>query len=514
MPFLSGPHLIIFFCFLFVGEHKAIAQDEVIHGDLLLRGGIVIDGTGAPSYNADILVWNGRIAFIGDASTQNIDAAEVVGIPGLVICPGFIDIHTHGDPLEDPGFRNFIAQGVTSIALGMDGSSVSVDRMDTWIQKVDSLGPGVNILPFVGHGTIRYGSGADHETELSEATLSRMKELLDSGLKLGCWGLSMGLEYFPGKYAGEGELEHLARIVGRYDGVITSHIRNEDDDQVEKSLMEMLHLLNHCRVNISHLKVVYGKGRTRALEILGLFYDARKEADNLLTADLYPYTASYTGIGLLFPDWARNKKDYSRIREERGDELATYLRNRVNARNGPSSTLIGSGPYKGKTLEQVAGEYDLPFEIVIRDIIGPSGVSAAYFVMDEDLQQTLAGDHFVMFASDGSPTMHHPRGHGTAARIIESWVVQDSILTLEEAVRKMTSLPAQVLGLPNRGMLRQGSIADLVVFNPAQIRERATFENPHQLATGIHRVYIGGNQIFRDGDFFSRSGRVILKRPE
>ena len=256
--------------------------------------------------------------------------------------------------------------------------------------------------------------------------------------------------------------------------------------------------------------MVYGKGAERAEEILS-FMKRTGSYQNSVTADLYPYTASYTGIGILFPSWAKQPKRYAGIREGRGDELAEFLRNRVNLRNGPEATLFGSAPYKGKTLADVASEYGLPFEIVLRDIIGPYGASAAYFIMDEALQKRLVQDEQIMIGSDGSPTMYHPRGYGSFAKVIEEYAVQDSLMTLEEAIRKMTSLPAETIGLPDRGILTEGAKADILLFDPQKVRALASFDDPHQLASGFDLVIVNGKIAIDQSGTASRAGKLLLK---
>ena len=196
----------------------------------------------------------------------------------------------------------------------------------------------------------------------------------------------------------------------------------------------------------------YGKGSARAEEILAILYDARANGIEI-TADIYPYSASYTGIGIVFPVWAKTREQFDVAKVERREELAEYLRNRVNRRNGPEATLLGTDPYTGKTLADLAHEMELPFEDVLIDVIGPDGGSGAYFVMNDELQARLLADAFIGVCSDGSPTGFHPRGHGTFAKIIEDYVMRDDVLLLEEAIRKLTSFPAELLGIEDRGAL-------------------------------------------------------------
>ena len=485
-------------------------QKEEIKGDILIKGGLVYSGDNQLPEHADLIIHGDSIIWMGNGSSISAKVDTFIDATNMVVTAGFIDIHAHGNPLETPYFSNFLAMGVTSIALGMDGSSIPVSSLKKWISSVDSIRPGVNVLPFVGHGTLR-SNAAGNETQLDKSQLTRMGMELRGAFDQGVWGLSMGLEYLPGQYADSVELIHLAKIVGENNALITSHVRNEDDEAIEASLREMQTLQNFCNVNISHLKVVYGKGKDRADSILE-FFSANKNDQFQFTADLYPYTASYTGIGIVFPNWAKNPKSYEQVKARRGEELAAHLKRRVTLRNGPEATLFGSGPYKGRTLQSVAAEYQLPFEIVLRDIIGPYGASAAYFVMNDDLQKELFKNDLVVVASDGSPTMYHPRGHGTFSKVLQEYVVGELLVTLEKAINKMTGKPSQILGLEGRGTLKIGNKADILIFDPQAIRSNASFENPHELSTGIEIVIVNGRIAYITGEFKDRSGRVLLRK--
>lgn len=479
--------------------------------DIVILGGIVMNGKSPVSFRADVVVRGDSVVYIGPVDTARLEAKTIIHAEGKVITPGFIDTHAHGNPLETPDFQNFIAMGVTTITLGQDGSSPAYADISLWMDSVDQVRPSTNIILFAGHGTLRQLSGTDFSPSPTAEQTERMSNLLADAMKSGCWGISTGLEYTPGLYAGSEELETLARVAGKYDGMIMSHMRNEDDDQVENSIRELLQQGRHCRVHISHVKSVYGKGRKRANELIFLLDSARKAGIHI-TEDMYPYMASYTSIGIVFPDWARPPHDFAEVVTTRREELQTYLYNRVMKRNGPEATLLGTGPWKGKTLKEIATESGKAFTDVLIDDIGPGGASAAYFVMDTALQEQLMTDSLMMFCSDGSPTGHHPRGHGTFAKIIETYVVNQRLFRLEDIVRKMTWLPAQTLGLKDRGYLANGMKADILVFDPEKVRAKATYENPYQLAEGMDFVLVNG-KIARSGDEFSpeRNGKVLRK---
>ncbi|MDX1406010.1 MAG: amidohydrolase family protein [Woeseiaceae bacterium] len=485
---------------------------EYGHIDLLIENGEVLDGRGGEPFAADVVIVGERIAYVGETGFSAEDRAtriaRTIDAAGKVVSPGFIDLHAHGDPLETPDMENFLAMGVTTISLGQDGSSPDVAPLSDWLAEVASNGIGTNLAMFVGHGTLRNQAGIGLADVPEPEAMLAMLEALDNTLAY-TFGLSTGLEYNPGLNAGTEELKALARVVGNNDRMIMSHMRNEDDDQLDASIAELLEQGEFARVHISHLKSVYGKGAARAEEILGVLAAARDSGIEI-TADIYPYSASYTGIDILFPVWAKTMEQFERARSERRDELAEYLRNRVERRNGPEATLLGTDPYTGKTLAELAHDMELPFEDVLIDVIGPDGASGAYFVMNDELQARLLRDPYVGVCSDGSPTGFHPRGHGTFARIIEKYVVQEELLTLGEAVRKLTSFPAGLLRIADRGTLEAGMIADILVFDPARVHENATYPDPFQLAEGFDVVVVNGriarqNEQRVDGHF----GRVL-----
>ena len=477
--------------------------------DLLIYGGTLIDGSGQPGYDADVLGRGDTVAFIGAVDTRQVQVQRIIDAKGRVVTPGFIDMHAHGDPLTTPDFRNFLAMGVTTIALGKDGSSPDVRDLSNWMQQVSDVSPSVNIAMFVGHGTLRMLSGINYNPRPSEEQLQEMGQLLADNLSAGCFGMTTGLEYVPGWYAPDYELEYLARIVGKEKKLITSHVRNEDDQAIEQSIRELLLQGKHCAVHVSHLKVVYGRGALRAKEVINVLDSARREGITV-SADVYPYTASYTGIGILFPEWAKPPNDYDHVVDTRREELATFLRNKVNQRNGPEATLLGTPPYAGITLAQLAVELDKPFEDILIDDIKPGGASGAYFVMDDSLQSRFIRDSTIMISSDGSPTARHPRGHGTFAKIIETFVIKDHQLTLPAAIHKMTALPARTMGISDRGTVAVGQQADLLVFDPRQVHATATYEEPLQLAEGFDVVIVNG-KVAKEQETFSseRYGEML-----
>jgi len=473
------------------------AQEQLPLYDTLIGNAQLVDGLGNPAVSADVYLHHGKIALISPVGQSAADAVLTIDADNRVLAPGFIDVHSHGDPLQTPEFENFLAQGVTTITLGQDGDSPEVEDLGPWVAEVQNQEIGVNIAVFVGHGTLRNLAGIGQKPEPSSEELQRMLELLNSALDYS-FGLSTGLEYNPGLHATEAELVALANVVGSRDRIVMSHMRNEDDDQLEASLDELLSQGQVARVHVSHLKSVYGKGADRAEEILAVLAAAR-ETGIEITADVYPYNASYAGIALLFPAWSKTSEEFAVAKQSRRAELEEYLINRIQRRNGPGATLLGTAPYTGKTLADLEQELNLPFEKILIDVIGPQGASGAYFIMDDDLQARLLEDKMVTVSSDGSPTGFHPRGHGTFAKTIEEYVINRGAVTLEEMVRKMTSFSASILGLPDRGSIEVGKVADLVLFDPNNVRANATYPAPLQLSSGFDMVFIAGELAFQNG---------------
>ena len=478
------------------------SPDEVLFSDFLkknngtidiwIKNGDIIDGLNQSIKKKDILIQGDKIKYIGWVDTSKIEIKKVINAKGKVVTPGFIDTHAHGNPLKTPKFENFLAMGVTTICLGQDGSSPLTKDINTWMNKVDSIRPGVNIAMFVGHGTLRKLSGTNYKPIPDDSELEVMQNILRQSMNFGCFGMSTGLEYTPGIYAQPEELHALAKVVGSSsNGLIMSHVRNEDDDAIEASLDELIEQGQYCNVHVSHLKVVYGNGKSRAQEIISKL-NKQPNSNYNITAEVYPYNASYTGIGILFPTWAKAPNNYQEVKKKRRAELLEFLRNKVTARNGPEATLFGSPPYAGLPLKEVSLQMNKPFEEVLLEDIGPTGMSAAYFVMDDSLQSEFIINPDIMICSDGSPTMHHPRGHGSFAKIIEEYVINRKSIPLELAIYKMTGLPAKTLGIKDRGVIAVGNKADILIFNPEEIRARATYLEPRLLAEGFEWIILNG----------------------
>jgi len=476
---------------------------------MVITNGNIIDGTGKVSYSSNLYIRDDSIAHIGNLTSKNIKVKDTLDADGMIISPGFIDLHAHGNPVETPEFENFLAMGVTTITLGQDGSSPNETNIKDYFSKINLAKMGPNLVQFIGHGTLRNLSGIGIKNDPSEKEMESMINLLEQNFKF-CFGLSFGLEYAPGIYAKTDELNNLAIVVGKNNRMIMSHMRNEDNDAIIKSIEELANQGKYARVHISHLKSVYGKGPERAIEILDTIKLLRNKGIPL-TADIYPYIASYTGISIVFPEWSKTISQFNTAKKYRRNELESFIKKKVNLRNGPEATLFGTDPYTGKTLAQVAIDHNKPFEVFLIEDIGPQGVSAAYFVMDKELQNTLLTDPILSICSDGSLTGNHPRGHGTFAKIIEDFVVNEKSLALEEAIRKMTSYPAAILNIQDRGVLKPGFKADIIIFDPNKVKAIADYSSPHQLAKGFEYVIVNGKIVRNNGNLSATlTGKILI----
>ncbi|MGN8225077.1 N-acyl-D-amino-acid deacylase family protein [Gracilimonas sp. BCB1] len=486
--------------------HELNAQAQT---DLLILNGTIVDGTGDDAYKADLLVRGDSINTIGEISPDTLLGIQVIDASVKIVAPGFIDMHAHGNPIRTPEFENFLSMGVTTILLGQDGSSPASGSLTDWFEEVDSAQPAVNVATLSGHATLRRSVGLNEDKEVFDRDIERMQTKLRADLTTGAFGMSLGLEYVPGLYAKSGELTALAKVVGEYEGIVMSHMRSEDDSRVMQSIEELAALGEYAKVHTSHFKVVYGKGEKRAEEVLNQIELYNQEGITF-TADTYPYAASYTGIGIVFPTWAKTEKEWKAIMNENPSLLREFLASKVDQRNGPDAILFGSGDYAGQTLAEAAREKGMsPVDLLLQ--MGPNAGSAAHFVMNEELQDRIAIGEGVMISSDGSPGMRHPRGYGSFAKVIRKYVVEQESLSIEKAVHKMSGLSAQTLGIEERGVLKVGKKADIVIFDPAQVQDNATFSSPHKPATGFEWVIVNGH-VAKSGTELSKEKTGMVLR--
>jgi dihydroorotase/N-acyl-D-amino-acid deacylase len=512
--------VLLAYCLLLVPP--AVAEEY----DLLIKGGRVVDGTGAPWRRADVAVKGDRIV----AALPRIDAParRTVDAGGRVVAPGYIDVHVHGWPmiLDAPTAENFVRQGVTTLVDGLDGES-PVPLGDA-LAKVAALPPGVNYASLVGHGSIRMSVIGSENRAPTPAELDRMGQLVREAMREGAFGLSTGLIYAPGTFATTDEVVALARVAGELGGIHVSHMRDEAAAILD-SVRETIQIGEEGRLptQISHHKLVGRPVWGRSVDSLRLVEEARKRGVDV-TIDQYPYTASLNSLeSPLLPPGALGGGDEALRRRLADPTEREKIRMAVserlqNAQGGgdPRNVRITACGFdrtlEGRTLADILLGRGLEPTIanaahLVLEITERGGASATFHALaEEDVERILASP-FTMVASDGSVELpSHPRAYGTFARVLAVYVREKRLLSLEEAVRKMTSLPAARLGLGDRGLLRPGMKADLVVFDPATVRDRATFEKPRQYAEGVSLVVVNG-QVVLDGDRMTgeRPGRVL-----
>ncbi|WP_017932103.1 N-acyl-D-amino-acid deacylase family protein [Robiginitomaculum antarcticum] len=481
-------------CLLTACASPSEGPDYAKNYDIYIHGGTVVDGTGRQPFKGDILVRGDTIMYVGPVSAQVVNAASTIDATGKTVTPGFIDAHAHGAPLQNNNdfMKSFLRQGVTTVILGQDGSSPGRDiALSDWLAAVESHGAGPNVAALVGHGSLRNQWGGGEKDSVTPADQARMEQMLAEAMMSGAYGLSTGLEYLPGRYADAAELNGLAKVVGRYDGLISSHIRNEDDDKVAQSVAEVIQQARFARVNITHIKVVYGKTKEQGEAVMQQIREARNR-DMTVTADVYPYLASYGSLIYLYPEWAKRKSEFDDAVLNRRGELEAYLRAKIKRRNGADAILISAGDYAGKTLGEIAAINGVsPEQQIIA--FGHSGPSTAHFIMTKATQDVFVTAPDVSISSDGSPTMRHPRSFGSFPKIIEDYVVRDKQITIEQAIYKMSGLTAQTFGIQSRGTLKAGLAADILIFDPVAIKANTGWSDISAQPTGFDAVIVNGH---------------------
>ena len=486
-------------------------QDDA---DLHLRSATIYDGSGKEGFTGDLAIRGDEIVAVGSwkgKAEKTIDAA------GLVAAPGFIDLHTHSDgAIVAPASRanrNFTHQGCTTIVTGnCGGGSVDVRKM---FETLDKEGAGTNVIHLLPHGSIRQQVFGSANRPPTAEELSKMKALAEKGMKDGAWGMSTGLVYIPGTYAETDEVVEMAKVVHRHGGIYASHIRSEAKS-LQKSIREAIEIgeRSGCPVHISHIKCSTREAWGQMEETLGLIEAARKRGLKV-TADQYPYIASSTKLwSYTIPAWAMeggDKKLVERLDDPvQGKKIREAILENFEKRDGPGTSRIASyskkNEWNGKTLARIAEEEGKdPVEIVI-EVARNGGAQAIGFSMrEEDMLQAMAKD-YVATASDGSARapggadVPHPRNYGTFPRKIGRYAVEKKAVPLTFAIRSASGLPADILGLKDRGYLKPGFKADVVLFDPATFRDAATFDKPHQYATGVAWLWVNGQAVIADGE--------------
>jgi N-acyl-D-amino-acid deacylase len=467
----------------------------------VITGAQIADGTGAPLQTLDIRIDGDTIREIGKIKPGPDD--RVLDASGLVVAPGFIDAHNHStDGLDnDPDAVTQVSQGITTVLLGQDGSSPFPLR--DYLARRRTSPAALNIAVLVGHATMRRQvMGADFRRAATVAEVAKMEALVEQEMRDGAMGLSSGLEYEVGSYASSEEVIALARVAAKYGGFYISHIRDEADKTLE-AVREAIAIGEKARlpVQITHIKLgtvgVWGK----ANEVVAMI-DAARQRGVDVTADAYPYLAWSSNLKVLVPN--KQWTDPASVKEALDDV--------GGGRNVQITRLPKFPQYVGKRLSEVAtaegiSEVDAYIKIVQDDEAGVIG-----HTMSEPDLRTFYRQPWTMIASDGGVSVSHPRGAGTFPRVLGRFVRDEKWMTLPEAIRKMTSMPAARIGLKDRGTIRAGMKADLVVFDPATILDMSTFEQPRLRARGVHTVFVNGQPVWSgDAPTGNRPGRVITR---
>lgn len=525
---LAYPSLI--FC-VFLAGLFSFGQSQQF--DLLIQRAQVVDGSGQASYQADVAILDGRIEVISRSSIPIQRAERVIDADGLTLAPGFIDIHAHVGPIQEIPFpENFLRQGITTAVGGPDGGSPW--PLKKHLEALEDQGIGLNLAYLIGHNTIRKEVLGMEDRAPTSEELDRMASMVEQAMQEGAWGLSTGLKYLPGAYAETAEIIRLAHAASRYGGIYTSHLREEGLGLLD-AVREAIQIgrQSDIPVVLTHHKVIGKPMWGASQKTLAMLDEARREGLDVML-DQYPYTATYTTIAILVPPWAMaggEEAFLERLKEEEIREkiVEGIVFNILNDRGGGDLRRIQLArvewmrEYEGKTLFDLAQDRGLKptpetgAELVI-ELIERGGASAIYHVLDEQDVERIMKHPLTMIASDGTITRYgeghpHPRWYGTFPRVLGRYAREKQVLTLEEAVQKMTSLPALRLGLTDRGRISEGYWADLVLFDPDTVRDTATFENPHQFPVGIHSVWVNGRALVDDGQFHPvPAGQVLRHR--
>ncbi|MBI5878588.1 MAG: D-aminoacylase [Chloroflexi bacterium] len=522
--------------------------------DLVLRGGKILDGTGSGMRDGDVCIRGERIVAIGDRHGEG--AVRVIDVDGMLITPGFVDVHSHYDGLllADIPDSSAVMQGVTTLVVGNCGFSPApvnalfrdllLAQMDailggvefTWttfggyLDTLEAKHPPVNTAALVGHNAVRVAAMGFEMRQARMDELETMRRYVAEAMESGAAGLSTGLVYPPGTFANTSEVVELARVVKKYGGIYTSHIRNEANKLID-AVQEAITIGEESGVpvQISHCKVSGSTNWGQSGRLIQTIHDARARGLDV-TGDQYPYIAGSTMLSTLLPPWAHEGGVPETMIRLRSAEMRSKMRhdmlNGVGDWWNPSrnttwdKVMIAASPFKpeieGKTLERLAQEAQTDPFTVLFDLLleTQSRILMVIFMMHEDDVKTIMRDPQIMVGTDalGTGSRPHPRAYGTYPRILSKYVREEHVIELPEAIRKMTSFPAQRFAMKDRGVLREGAYADVVVFDPKTVKDEATFEDPIQQPKGIPYVLVNGTMAIEDGKVTAaRSGKVLRR---
>ncbi|MFC2161433.1 amidohydrolase family protein [Acidobacteriota bacterium] len=484
--------------------------------DVIVLGGTIFDGSGSPGYHADIGMRDGIIQKIGNL--RKSQGNRIIDAVGKFVAPGFIDIHTHSDNgIRDQRRKNalnYISQGVTTLVGGNCGGGTY--NVSDYFLKLEEQGIGPNIVHLVGHGTIRQEVMGYEDRAPDKEEMEKMKSLVDRAMSEGALGLSSGLFYAPGSYAQTEELIELCKVVKKYNGIYASHLRDESNYGIGllSAIEEAIEIgeKSGVPVQISHIKAlgkpVWGLSRNAA-EII----EAARGRGVSVFADQYPYNASSTSLtAAVIPRWVQAG---GRLKEllsgsSQLNEIKVEIAENIERRGGPETLVIASSlnysKWEGKSLHEISvSQKKNDVDMAIEMVLNGSASIVSFNMTDEDIEYFMAKP-WVMTGSDGSLPLFgsaqpHPRSYGTFPKKIRSYVLDKQILSMEQAVRAATGLPAEMLGFSDRGLLKRGYVADIVVFDPNSIQDNATYSDPHQYSSGIISVLISGNPVIEASEY-------------
>jgi len=507
-------------------DQAGTARDPV---DLLIRNGRIVDGSGNPWVRGDVAVRAGRIVAMGDLGA--IVARQVIDAQDHIVAPGFIDTHAHieGNLFGQPTADNYVQDGVTTVITGNCGGSADVGIKAFFERMVQVGGTSINVASLVGHNTVRRQVMGLSNRPATAEELQRMQAAVDLAMREGAVGFSSGLIYLPGLYSDTPEVVALARAAARHKGLYASHIRDEGSKVVD-AINEALEVGRQARlpVQVSHFKVSAPANWGRSRETLALIEQARASGLDV-TIDQYPYTASSTSLSVVLPDWAveGGQREISKRLAESGTRAriaADITRSvRRNARTDFSYAVVArhaaDPTLAGRNISQINVQRGRPATLeaeieTLMEIVQAGGAQMVFHGMSEDDVRRIMAYPFSMIGADGGVQngegLPHPRSYGTNARVLGKYVREEQVIRLEEAVRRMTSLAAQRFQLADRGLLRVGYAADIVVFDEKTVRDRATFENPHQMSEGFDAVVVNGVVTVQGGKHLGvRAGRGL-----
>jgi N-acyl-D-aspartate/D-glutamate deacylase len=491
--------------------------------DILIRGGTVVDGTGAPARTADVGIRGDRIVFVGNAAQSRATAARTIEARGLVVAPGFIDPHSHtaGDLSNAQRRTNvpYLMQGVTTVITNNDGGgSIEIGRtLDAWTKS----GIGTNAALYVPQGSVRRQVLGSSDAKPTAAQLDSMRKLVARGMDEGAIGMSTGLYYAPGSFSTTEEVIELAKVAAQKGGIYDSHMRDESSYTIGLvgSVNETIRIGREAKipVHISHIKALGIDVWGQSDSVVKLIKQARASGVEV-TANQYPYTASGSSVGAsLLPRWAEAGDTLRAIVGNPASRarLVREMEDNLRRRGGPASLLMTStrdSTILGKTLEEIARARNVaPVEAALQIILNGGSSVASFNMNEKDIERFMVQD-FVATGSDGSDG--HPRKYGTFPKVLRDYVYSKKLLTIEQAVRRSSALTAQMLRIKDRGVLAPEKFADVIVFDPNTVADRSTYREPTLLAVGMKYVLVNGTLAVDEGKpTGATSGRALRRSP-